>query len=85
MHERLRTQERGHWSAAELIEAATVTGHESLGFGDAGRIAVGQRADFRVLDLESWRLRGTGASAESVVFAATGADVRPLPSSGPVR
>jgi cytosine/adenosine deaminase-related metal-dependent hydrolase len=79
MHERLATQERGHWSAAELLDAAAATGHASLGFSDAGRIAVGQRADLRVLDLDSWRLRGTGTSAEAVAFAATGADVRPFP------
>ena len=78
MHERLRTQQRGHWSAAELFAAAAVDGHASLGFADSGRIAVGQRADLRVLELGSWRLRGTGASAEAVVFAATGADVRVL-------
>jgi len=82
MHERLRTQQRGHWSAAELLAAATADGHASLGFSDAGRIAVGQRADLRVLDLDSWRLAGTGASAESVAFAATGADVRPFPAAG---
>lgn len=82
MHERLRTQQRGHWSAAELVRAATVTGHASLGFADAGRIAVGQRADLRVLDLGSWRLAGVGASAEAVAFAATGADVRPFPTGG---
>ncbi|HET6152735.1 MAG TPA: formimidoylglutamate deiminase [Marmoricola sp.] len=75
MHERLSTQQRGHWTAAELLTAATRTGHASLGFADAGRIAVGQHADLRVLDLDSWRLRGTGASPESVAFAATGADV----------
>ncbi|MFL6105415.1 MAG: formimidoylglutamate deiminase, partial [Marmoricola sp.] len=45
MHERLRTQQRGHWSAAELVSAAGVDGHASLGFDDGGRIAVGQRAD----------------------------------------
>jgi formiminoglutamate deiminase len=76
MHERLATSRRGHFSAAELLTAAAASGHASLGFEDAGLIAVGQRADLRVLDLESWRLRGTGASAEAVVFAATGADVR---------
>ncbi|RNL77708.1 formimidoylglutamate deiminase [Nocardioides marmorisolisilvae] len=79
MHERLRTQQRGRWSAAELVSAAAADGHASLGFADAGRIAVGQRADLRVLDLDSWRLAGTGASVESVAFAATGADVRPFP------
>jgi cytosine/adenosine deaminase-related metal-dependent hydrolase len=75
MHERLATQQRGHWSAAELVDAATTTGHASLGFDDAGRIAVGQRADFVTVDLDSWRTRGAGAAAETVVFAATAADV----------
>jgi formiminoglutamate deiminase len=76
MHERLATQERGHWTAAELLAAATYDGHESLGFGDTGRIAVGQRADLVTVDLDSWRTRGTGATAETLVFAASGADVR---------
>ena len=76
MHERLATQQRGHWSAAELLAAATYDGHASLGFDDAGRIAVGQRADFVTVGLDSWRTRHTGASAETAVFAATAADVR---------
>lgn len=75
MHERLATQQRGHWSAAELLAAATTVGHASLGFEDAGRIAVGQQADLVTLDLDSWRTRGCGASAETAVFAATSADV----------
>jgi cytosine/adenosine deaminase-related metal-dependent hydrolase len=76
MHERLASQERGHWSAAELLDAAGARGHESLGFDDAGRIAVGRRADLVTVDLESWRTRGTGATPETLVFAATAADVR---------
>jgi formiminoglutamate deiminase len=76
MHERLATQERGHWSAAELLAAATYDGHESLGFGDAGRVEGGPRADRVTVDLASWRTRGTGASAETLVFAASGTDVR---------
>ncbi|MGO4255179.1 formimidoylglutamate deiminase [Marmoricola sp. RAF53] len=76
MHERLATQERGHWSAAELLAAATRDGHASLGFADAGTIAVGQRADLVTVDLGSWRTRGTGATPETLVFAATAADVR---------
>jgi formiminoglutamate deiminase len=76
MHERLATQQRGHWSAVELLAAATYDGHASLGFADAGRIAVGQRADLITVDLDTWRTRGTGATPETLVFAATGADVR---------
>ncbi len=78
MHERLATGRRGHWSAGELLVAASSAGYDSLGFTDGGRIAVGMRADLRVLDLDSWRLRGVGATAESIAFAATGADVRPF-------
>jgi cytosine/adenosine deaminase-related metal-dependent hydrolase len=76
MHERLATQQRGHWSAGELLAAATYDGHESLGFTDAGRIAVGQRADLVTVDLGTWRTRGAGATPEALVFAATAADVR---------
>ena len=75
MHERLATQQRGHWSATELLAAATYDGHHSLGFDDAGRIAVGQRADLVTVDLDSVRTRGAGATVETIVFAATGADV----------
>jgi formiminoglutamate deiminase len=75
MHERLASHKRGHWSAVELLAAATYDGHRSLGFGDAGRIAPGQRADLVTIDLDSIRTRGTGGSPESVVFAATSADV----------
>jgi formiminoglutamate deiminase len=75
MHERLATQVRGHWSAAELLTAATSDGHASLGYADAGRIEVGQRADLVTVDVDTWRTRGAGATAETLVFAATAADV----------
>jgi formiminoglutamate deiminase len=75
MHERLATQERGHWSAAELLAAATYDGHASLGFDDAGRIAEGQRADVVTVSLDTWRTRGAGATSETLVFATTSADV----------
>jgi formiminoglutamate deiminase len=78
LNERLRSQRRGHWSAAELLNAAGPDGHASLGLADAGRIAVGQRADLAIVDLLGWRTRNTGASAETVVFAATAADARPF-------
>jgi formiminoglutamate deiminase len=75
MHERLATQKRGHWSALELLAAATYDGHRSLGFDDSGRIAVGQRADLVTVDLDTIRTRGTGVTPEALVYAATGADV----------
>jgi formiminoglutamate deiminase len=84
MHERLVTMQRGLWSAAELLTAATADGHASLGFEDVGRIAVGQRADLVVLDPVSPRTAGTGTSCESVVFAATSQDVRQVMVDGRV-
>jgi len=75
LDERLATQERGHWSADELLAAATHDGHRSLGFPDAGRIEVGARADLVTLDIATPRTAGTGAGAETAVFAATAADV----------
>ena len=75
LDERLATEQRGHWSAGELLTAATVTGHASLGWADAGRIAAGQRADLVTLATSSPRTAGTGSDEASVVFAATGEDV----------
>jgi formiminoglutamate deiminase len=82
LDERLGSQERGHWSAAELLNAATVDGHRSLGFEDAGRIERGARADLVGVRVDSVRTAGTGASVETAVFAATAADVTDVVVSG---
>lgn len=84
LDERLATQQRGHWSAAELLTAATEDGQRSLGFADAGRIAVGYRADLVTIDTESMRTAGTGAGAHTAVFAAAGADVTQVMVDGRV-
>ncbi len=84
LDERLATQQRGHWTAAELLTAATVDGHASLGFPDAGAIAVGQRADLVTLDPASPRTAGTGADEHTVVFAAVAEDVRQVMVDGRV-
>jgi cytosine/adenosine deaminase-related metal-dependent hydrolase len=84
LDERLATQQRGHWSADELLTAATGTGHGSLGFAGAGRLQVGAPADLVTVDLESVRTAGTGRGAESAVFAAGAADVVHVVSGGRV-
>lgn len=76
LDERLATQQRGHWTAAELLTAATTAGHASLGWADAGAIAVGQRADLVVLDPATPRTAGTGRDENTAVFAAVAEDVR---------
>jgi formiminoglutamate deiminase len=84
LDERLATRRRGHWSAAELLAAATHQGHRSIGFDGAGRIAVGAPADLVTLDTASVRTAGTGADAETAVFAASAADVVQVVCAGKV-
>ncbi|MCW2844776.1 MAG: N-formimino-L-glutamate deiminase, partial [Nocardioides sp.] len=84
LDERLATRQRGHWSGAELLEAATVTGHDSLGFEQAGRIAVGQRADLVTIDTTTPRTAGTGADENTAVFAAAAEDVTQVMVDGRV-
>jgi formiminoglutamate deiminase len=75
LDERLATRQRGHWTAAELLDAATATGHRSLGWDDAGRIAVGQRADLVTIATDRVRTAGTGSDEHTAVFAAVAEDV----------
>ncbi|WP_432037031.1 formimidoylglutamate deiminase [Streptomyces cucumeris] len=79
LDERLHTRARGHWTAPQLLRAATADGHAALGWGDdAGRIEVGALADLTTIALDSVRTAGPPSrlGAETAVFAATGADVR---------
>jgi formiminoglutamate deiminase len=78
LDERLATLERGRHTAAGLLGAATHGGHGALGWADAGRIAPGARADLVTVALDSVRLAGAdpATALESVVFAASAADVR---------
>ena len=74
MHERLRTETRGHFDVAELMAAATANGHRALGWTDAGTIAPGSRADLVTLRLDSRRTAGANPRA-AAIYAATVADV----------
>ncbi|SCL45850.1 formiminoglutamate deiminase [Micromonospora eburnea] len=73
LDERLRTRRRGHFTAVELVTAATIDGHAALGWGDAGRLSVGDRADLVTVRLDS--ARTAGVPPVGAFFAATAADV----------
>ncbi|GAA0275676.1 formimidoylglutamate deiminase [Cryptosporangium japonicum] len=75
LDERLRTRERGHWRAAELLRTAFA--HDSLGWPDAGALEVGARADLVTIRTDTIRTAGftPATAAETAVFAAGGADV----------
>ncbi|TMR23092.1 formimidoylglutamate deiminase [Nonomuraea turkmeniaca] len=81
LDERLASGKRGHWSAADLLAAATTAGHTSLGFPDAGMLVPGARADLVSVRLDSVRTAGA-RGLEAVVFAATAADVHSVVSGG---
>ena len=86
LHERLVTHERGTFGAADLLRAATVDGHRSIGWDECGTIAVGAAADFVTVGLSSVRLAGTRIehALASVVFAGSAADVRHVVIGGEV-
>ncbi|WP_375499310.1 formimidoylglutamate deiminase [uncultured Jatrophihabitans sp.] len=70
-HERLRSHERGRFTPAQLLTA--LTRHDALGWPDAGRIEVGQRADLVAVRTDT--VRTAGAAPDQLVHAATAGDV----------
>jgi formiminoglutamate deiminase len=83
MHERLETNERGRIQPAEIVTALTTAGHQSLGWHDTGRIAVGQRADFVAIRTDS--VRTAGSDPAQIVLSAFAADVDTVIVNGQVR
>jgi formiminoglutamate deiminase len=75
LDERLAHHQRGVITADRLLQAATVDGQHCLGRPDAGTIRIGAPADLVAVDLESIRTAGGDATPETIVFAATAADV----------
>jgi formiminoglutamate deiminase len=84
LDERLASGKRGIFAADRLLRAATSDGQRSLGWFDAGELAVGSRADLVAVDLESVRTAGGGTTVENVVFAASAADVTDVVIDGEV-
>ena len=84
LSQRLVSRRRGHFSAAELAAAATVSGHACLGWPNAGEIVPGAYADLVTVSLDGPRLSGAEAGDPlTALFAAgTAADIRHVVSSG---
>jgi formiminoglutamate deiminase len=82
--ERLACRSRGHFTAEDLLLAATCDGHTSLGWPDAGEIAPGAWADLVTMSLDSVRTAGADDSLalETAVFGASAADVRDVVIGG---
>ena len=82
---RLATEQRGHFPAQALLRGAT--NHASLGWPEAGRLEPGALADFITVGLNSPRLETAESETmlESLVFAATAADVHTVVVAGTQR
>ena len=82
MDERLTSRHRGRFSLAELVTALTADGQRSLGWDDAGQIAVGARADLTTVRLDT--IRTAGCLPGQAILAATAADVDTVVVDGAV-
>ena len=86
LNERIATRVRGHHLPRHLLEGATVDGHRSIGWSDAGLIAVGAVADLVSVRLDSVRTSGSApdTALETVVFAGAASDVHHVVVGGVV-
>ncbi len=87
LDERLAAQVRGRHRPHHLLEGATADGHRSIGWPEAGAIAVGALADLVSVRLDTVRTAGGSSeyALETVVFAATAADVHHVVVGGDVK
>jgi formiminoglutamate deiminase len=82
LDERLLAEQRGHFDSTALVDAATRNGHAALGWGDAGAIEVGSRADLVTVRLDTVRTAGFHDPAAAVLYGATAADVTDVIADG---
>lgn len=80
MHERLSSLQRGRLAPSTLWAAAT--DHRSIGWPDAGSLAVGCRADMVAIKSDSPRT--AGSEPDQTVYSATASDVRTVIRDGDV-
>jgi formiminoglutamate deiminase len=69
--QRASSFQRGRFAPSQLLDIATA--HDSLGWDDAGALAVGMRADLVAVRLDS--VRTAGIDPAEVILAATAADI----------
>ncbi len=70
LHERLATGERGRFTPAELLTAATATGTPPWAGDGGGRIAAGAAADLVVVDTDT-RSAPPASTPDQILYAAT--------------
>lgn len=86
LNQRLVSLHRGSHQPADLLRMGSATGYRALGWPGGGIIAEGAIADLVSVGFDSVRLAGTAQDhlRGTVVFSATGADVRTVVVGGDV-
>ena len=86
MGERVTTLQRGTHTVAALLGAATHEGHGSLGWSDAGRIAVGALADLVSVSADTVRTASMNCenALATAVYAASPTDIHHVVVAGRV-
>ena len=84
LDQRLVTGERGLHSSSELLGAATLGGHRSIGWPEAGTIAPGSFCDLVTVSLAGVRLAGAGThnALDAAIFAGAADDIRSVVAGG---
>jgi formiminoglutamate deiminase len=82
MNERLASGERGRFTPAELLAAASANGYRSLGW-DGGRFEVGSVCD--LVSVDTATPRTAGSAPDQLWLAATSADVTAVVVAGVLR
>lgn len=80
MHERLVTRERGRFTPAQLLDAATA--HASIDWPHAGELSVGKSAD--LVAVRTNTRRTAGSAADQILLSATAEDVDTVIRDGQV-
>jgi formiminoglutamate deiminase len=78
--ERLRTGRRGRFTPGELVTAATVAGHRSLGWAGAGEIAPGGPCDLVAVRTDTPRTAGSAPA--QLLLSASAPDVHTVVVGG---
>ena len=84
LDERLATQQRGHWSAAELLAAATTAATPASASATPARSPSGSEPTWSRSTPPAPRTAGTGADENTAVFAAVAEDVTQVMVDGKV-
>jgi formiminoglutamate deiminase len=82
MHERLISNERDRFSAADLVVAASFNGYRALGWSDGGHLSKGALADF--VTVRNDTVNTAGSAPDQIIYSCVASDVSTVVVGGEV-